>query len=152
MVKKWLLYLFTLLIIFSINIVNASENNILVDDIIIKDKSANIEVTDPKLSNNEIESNIIFNEINDFVTYELQLKNNNNIKYSIDSIKDNNKNQNISIEYDYDKNIEANSKGKIDIKIIYQKKLINEEKMDINDLDLEEEIVRLSFIRNKKYR
>ena len=143
MVKKWLLYLFTLLIIFSINIVNASENNILVDDIIIKDKSANIEVTDPKLSN--------------FVTYELQLKNNNNIKYSIDSIKDNNKNQNISIEYDYDKNIEANFKGKIDIKIIYQKKLINEEKMDINDLDLEEEIVRLGYllseIRNtdKKY-
>ena len=123
--------------VFGLISVNAEEKNIEVIDISIKDKSGTITVEEPTISAGMISSGIRFNEIGDFVTYELTLKNNESDKYKIISITDNNKNENIDIEYDYDDNyIEKDKTAKVTIKLTYKKKLINQDKISLNDLSI----------------
>ena len=72
------------------------------EDIIVKDKSGTITVDNPTFTDEEIISEIKLNKMGDFVTFELILKNNELEKFKINSITDNNINDNIEIEYDYD--------------------------------------------------
>ena len=131
-----IILLITILSLFlNIKVVKADTNNIVVDSISVKEKSGTITVLDPVLSSNEITSNITFNQIDDFVTYELKIKNNDEDKYKIESIKDNNTNTNIKIEYNYEeKYIQKGENSTVTIKISYKNKLLNVEKINLNDL------------------
>ncbi len=131
------LLILLLSVILNISIVNADTKNITVEDISIKDKSGTISVVDPVLESNEITSNITFNKVDDFVTYELTLKNNESDKYKIVSIKDNNTNNNLNIEYSYSKDfINKNETSKVTIKLTYKNKLVNAEKINLNNLSI----------------
>ena len=135
--KIIILFLLMLISIFKITNVKALEKNIKVTDISVKDKSTSITVVDPVITNNNITSNITFNEVDDFVMFNLKIKNNEKYKYKIESIKDNNTNTNIKIEYNYDEDyIKANGTTIVTIKLTYKNKLINVEKININDLVL----------------
>ena len=116
--------------------VNAASKDIEVTNIKVKDKSGTITVEEPTISNGEISSGIKFNEIDDFVTFELTLKNNESDKYKITSIEDNNENENIELEYDYDEDyIDENKTAKIRIKMTYKNKLVNQN-MSLKDLSI----------------
>ena len=132
---KKIMFLFILMFLINISIVKAEIKNIEVDSIKINEKSGTISVEEPVLSSNEIISNVTFNEKDDFVTFELILKNNEDDNYKVSSIEDNNTNDNIIIDYVYDESYV--SKGEIftiKIKLKYNNKLLNVEKVNINDL------------------
>ncbi|MBR2712853.1 MAG: InlB B-repeat-containing protein [Bacilli bacterium] len=130
----------TLIIVFSLlYIVNvkADTKNIFVDSISVKDKSGTISVVDPVLESNEVTSNITFNQIDDFVTFELTIKNNEDEKYKITSIKDNNTNENISLEYNHEEDyISKGETTTVTIKIKYKKQLVNVEEVNLNNLTI----------------
>jgi len=121
------LFLFLFLFFIGIITVNAETKNIEVTSVTVKEKSSTIEVAEPVISNNEITSNITFNQLNDYVTFELTLKNNESEKYKITSITDNNTNENLEVEYDYlDDYISSGDEGKVRVKLTYKNKLTNE--------------------------
>ena len=132
--KKVLLFLIMIISIFGITNVKALGKDIKVTDVSIKDKSGTISVADPVITNDEITSNVTFNKVDDFVTFELEVKNNENEKYKIESIKDNNTNNNIKIDYTFSKDyISKGETSKVTLKLTYKNKLINQDKVDIND-------------------
>ena len=140
--KKVLLFLIMIISIFGITNVKALGKDIKVTDVSIKDKSGTISVADPVITNDEITSNVTFNKVDDFVTFELEVKNNENEKYKIESIKDNNTNNNIKIDYTFSKDyISKGETSKVTLKLTYKNKLINQDKVDINDLT-----IKISFI------
>ena len=98
---KYLLLFIILSLSFFINKVYADNNIFKLENVEVKDKSGTITVVDPIISNNEITSSIKFNQIDDFVTFELTIVNQDKNKYKIKSIEDNNKNNNIKIEYSF---------------------------------------------------
>jgi len=115
--------IFLMLFVFFVGIitVNAETKNIKVTSVTVKEKSTTIEVADPVISDNEITSNITFNKLNDYVTFELTLKNNESEKYKITSITDNNTNANLEIEYDYSNDFIASSdETKVRVKLTYK--------------------------------
>lgn len=117
--------------------VSALTKNITVSGITVKEKSGTITVVDPVVSDNEISSNITFNKKDDFVTFELSLKNNESEKYKIESIEDNNTNNNIQIEYGFSGDyIGTNETGAITVKLSYKNTLLNVDKISINDLTI----------------
>ena len=121
--------IFLMLFVFFVGIltVNAESKNIKVTSVTVKEKSSTIEVAEPVISNNEITSNITFNQLNDYVTFELTLKNNESEKYKITSITDNNTNENLEVEYDYPEDfISSNDEAKVKVKLTYKNKLTNE--------------------------
>jgi len=123
-------------LLFIIN-VKADTKNISVTDISVKDKSGTISVVDPVLESNEVTSNITFNQIDDFVTFELTLKNNESEKYKIESITDNNTNENISIEYNHGEDyISTGETTTVTIKLKYKKQLLNVEEINLNNLSI----------------
>ena len=118
-VKK--IFLFIIIFFVGILTVNAESKNIKVTDVTVKEKSTTIEVADPVISENEITSNITFNQVNDYVTFELTLKNNESEKYKITSITDNNTSNNIEVEYDYSEDfISSNDETKVKVKLTYK--------------------------------
>lgn len=114
---------------------SALTKNIKVADVNVKEKSGTIIVADPVLSDNEITSNITFNKKDDFATFELSLENNESEKYKIESISDNNTNENIEIDYSFSEDyIDAGELGAVTIKLTYKNTLNNVDKISIDDL------------------
>ena len=135
--KKKIFLLLMLTILFSFTDVKAATKNIEITNVSVIDKSGTITVVDPVFSSNEITSNITFNQKDDFVTFELILKNNENDKYKIESIEDNNTNSNLKIEYDYDTNyISKGDTSKIKVKLTYKNQLVNVDRVSLNDLQI----------------
>ena len=131
------LFLLVIILMFGMTRVNAQSVNIDVTNITVKDNSSTVTVGNPNISNGVIDSDIKFNEIGDFVIFELTLKNNDTDKYKIISITDNNENENLEIDYSYDESfINQNETTKINIKMTYKKKLINQDKLSLNDLEI----------------
>lgn len=117
--------------------VSGLENNFEIVDISLKDKSGSISVSNPSINDNSVVSNIVFYEINDFVTFELVLKNNNSDKYKIDSIVNNNISDNVMVEYDFDHDyIEPGHTFNISVKLSYHNQLLNKDKLTLNDLSI----------------
>lgn len=131
---KFFVMLFASLIsiIFSTKVYAA---DIKATNISVTDKSSTIIVSNPSLNNGEITNNITFNEVNDYVVFELVIRNSESDKYKIESIKDNNTNKNLVISYDYSKEY-FNGEKKIKIKMLYKNKLINQEKISLNDIKI----------------
>lgn len=131
-----LVVLFVMVSVLGTTRVNAESKYIEAIDIKIKDKSGTIIVEEPTITDGQISSGIRFNEVGDFVNYELTLKNNESEKYKIRSITDNNDNESLGIEYTYGEDFIAEGETtKITIKLIYKSKLINKN-LSLNDLEI----------------
>lgn len=133
------------LTLFLINIMNVSAKdiNIGIEDINVLSKSDAVEVTKPVINDNKVSSEISFDSIDDYVIFEVTLKNNDDVKYSIERITDNNKNKNISISYSYDdKQIKENGKKKITIKFTYNKKVEEDEVLSLDDVKITLDLVK----------
>ena len=79
--KKIIVLLIAMIIsIINIGVVKADTKNIEVTNVTVKDKSGTITVADPVITYDEITSNVTFNKVDDFVTFELEVKNNENEK------------------------------------------------------------------------
>ena len=100
-VKKIVLLILALFL-FNIGYVSAKNVNINIEDITIISKSDTVEVTKPTVKDNMISSEITFNDVDDYVTFEVTLKNNDDIEYLIEKISDNNKSKNINVTYSYE--------------------------------------------------
>ena len=140
-IKKSIFLLF-ILVFVGITNVSAATKNIEVTNIEVKDKSGTITVVDPVFESNEVTSNITFNQIDDFVTFELTLKNNESEKYKITSITDNNTNENIQVEYSFSKDfINTGDTSKVTLKLTYKNKLLNVDQISLNDLTIKINLV-----------
>ena len=141
-INKILLMMLILVNIFVLN-TNVFAFDMKIKDIRIVEQSGSISVNEPVIENNEIKTNIIFNEINDFVTYELEIENNDNKKYTVESILDDNKNKNISIIYETEtKEVKENDSLKIRIKIKYDQELLNVKTLSLEDITMKIKLVR----------
>ena len=133
--KKFYLYILLFISLLIFNIDNVFALNIKATEIKVTDLGGSVNVDDVVVNDNEITSNIEFNELNDFVTFSIKLKNYDSQKYIIDSITDNNENENIDVSYKYDnKNIDSKGNQIIYITIKYSKKLTNVKSINLNDL------------------
>ncbi len=133
---KKLFFIIFCLLSFAI-VVNAEELNIVVEDITISAKSDTITIVDPVLNDNEVSSNITFNELDDYVTYDITIKNNSDNKYKISKVKDNNKNKNIEITYSFSSDyIETDTSSVIKMTLRYKNILKNVESVDLDDLNI----------------
>ena len=95
--------LFSLLLIFSVfSIVNvvAEEAIFQITNISVKEKSDKVTVNDVSISGGELNNDIIFTNLNDYIKYNITIKNVSDDTYTIKSISDNN-NSNY-LEYTYD--------------------------------------------------
>ncbi len=135
--RRIVLLFVVFLSLFGFSNATALEKNIVITDVAIKDKSETITVEEPALSNNDITSNITFNKTGDFATFELSLTNNESEKYKIESISDNNTNENIEIDYSFSEDyIDAGGLSTVTIKLTYKNTLINVDKISIDDLTI----------------
>ena len=108
-----------------------------VENINVDSKSGTIEVVDPVLSSNEVTSLIKFNQKDDYVTFNLTIKNNYNEPYSIQNITDNNSNNKFSISYNYPTDfIQPNETTNVQITFKYNDTVKNVDAIDINDLTI----------------
>ena|GEM_PF-7045833 len=121
--------------VFALDI-NATEISLI-------DKSSTAEVESPVLNNNKITSKVTFNEENDYAIYDLTITNNEKNKYKIESIVDNNKNRYITTSYDYSKDYFSNN-TKVKIKFLYKNKLINQDKIEIDNL-----VITIKLVNDK---
>ena len=129
--------LVVLLILFSFTIVKAEELNITISDVVISDHTDTLDVSLSSFSTNEVTSNVTFNNIGEFVTYDITIINNDENKYFIREIKDNNVNQNIEITYDFsDDYIESNETSVIKMTLTYKNQLKNVDSINLDDISI----------------
>ena len=134
--ERVLLIILVILSAITIGIVRADTKNIVLDNIAVKDKSGTATVS-PAIEGNKVTSNVVFNQKDDYVTFEVTLRNKEELSYQIESISDNNTNENIDIEYKFSEDyIETDQIIKIDIKITYKSKLVNQEQVVLDDLTI----------------
>lgn len=135
--KKIYLLLFILICSFMFNINNVFAIDIKIEDVKITEKSDNVITSDIEFNDNSTQTNIEFKELNDFVTYKLTLRNNDNKKYNIEDIMDDNSNENIKVTYKYDdKEIKAKDTQDIYVTLKYDKKLYNKKQITLSDLTI----------------
>ena len=131
---KYLLLFFT---IFFLGTFNVFAKEIDIDGFDVKAKSSTTEVDYISYTENTIKSSLIFNEVNDYVDFELALKNSSNKKYKIISVTDNNTNDYLDIHYDYNNNeFSKDEISNIDIIMTYKNKLINVDQKVLNNLKI----------------
>ena len=136
LVKRFLM-LFLLVISFFSTSVFAKEVDIKVDEAKVVSKSSTAEVETPAIDGNNINTSATFNEQDDFVTYEITIKNNDDESWKIDSVEDNYTKDNLKIDYEYDNELIKKGKtSKVKVTITYKKKLVNTESINIDDLKI----------------
>ncbi len=136
LVKRFLM-LFLLVISFFSTSVFAKEVDVKVDEAKVVSKSSTAEVETPAIDGNNINTSATFNEQDDFVTYEITIKNNDDESWKIDSVEDNYTKDNLKIDYEYDNELIKKGKtSKVKVTITYKKKLVNTESINIDDLKI----------------
>ena len=104
--------LFSLLLIFSIfSIVNvlAEEAIFQITNISVKEKSDKVTVNDVSISGGELKNDIVFTDLNDYIKYDITIKNVSGDTYTIKSISDNNNSEYLEYTYDDLSNVKLNS-------------------------------------------
>ena len=115
----------------------AESKNISIADLSVVDKSSTILVEDPSYTGNNVVSNITFNQKDDYVIFELTLKNNEDDKYKIVNIEDNYDNNNLKLDYTFSEDyMSKNDTTKVKIKMTYKNELLNVDHISLNDLVL----------------
>ena len=99
--KKLLILVIT---IITVGIINVNALDISIDSVKVKDKSNNLEVGEVQVEGLTLTPTINFENEEDFVTYEINLKSNDKKAYQIKSITGDN-NGNIKTTYTYDKDL-----------------------------------------------
>ena len=127
-------FIFFIILSFFI-IPNVYASSISIDSITVKDKSGTITIDDLELNDNTITSNITFNQIYDFVTFDVEVENNEDSIYALENIT-NNKSDYLTVEYEYGKLIHPGTKVHFDVTLKYNEELINVEEVNYNDLSL----------------
>ena len=136
-VFKILSLFFIIINLLFITKVHAATDDIVIDSVSIKETFGSVIVEEPVFDDNNLTSNITFNEEDDYVDFKLTLKNVSEEKYKITSIEDNNSNENISVEYEYSENyIESGDSKHVTIRLKYKNQLMDIEKISINDLTI----------------
>jgi surface protein len=126
-----------MLFLVGISGVSAATKDLEIADFELQSKSSTATIDSVTLDGDKVTSNIVFNKVDDFASFNLTIKNNSSDKYKVISVEDNNENKNISITYDYDKDyFEKDKTTSIKIKIKYEKELTNKEKLSLNNLNI----------------
>lgn len=107
--------------LFLASTMNVYALNVQQESLTVEDKSATIIVNDEGIGNLEIHPKIKFQEVGDYITYKLVLKNTDGKKYRIESIIDNNTNSSIKMDYQYNQEMNVSNK-EIKITLTYYKK------------------------------
>lgn len=136
--KKYSKILFSVLLVFSIfGILNTSAEEIVfkITKIEIKDKSNGVDASIVNYDNDNVKTNITYHKLNDYVVFNVTLKNNDSKKYTIKEIIDNNSSDILTYEYDKHENEEFNSKEEksLQIKSIYKKEVNDIDKRTLNN-------------------
>ena len=136
--KSVLIIIFSISIIFSIfNIgkVLASVNTIKITNVQIKEKSTGVDASIVSYDNDDVKANVEYHKVNDYVIFNVTLKNNDTKKYTIKTITDDNLNGNIVYEYDKHENEEFNSNEEkvLEIKSTYKTEVNNMDKRVVNN-------------------
>ena len=141
-VKRILLFLIMIIGTFVVN-TNILASSKEISNVRIVERSGSVRVIEPTVEGEEIKANIEFNEVNDFVTYEIEIKNEENKKYKVESILDNNSNENITTTYEIEKK-EIKEKGtiKFRVKIEYKEELINVKNISLEDIGIKIKLIR----------
>ena len=134
--KKYILFTMFIICTFMFNIKDTLAANIKIEDVKVEKKTGSLSIEDIKYTDNSITSGVEFNSINDSVTFKISLKNSENMKYTIESITDNNNSDYINITYKYDNEIDSKSSKDIYVTMKCDKKLINKKNISLNDLTI----------------
>ena len=102
--KKIVLAVLAFVLLLSVPFVKADNNKISIKNFTMLEKSANVESSIESFNGLDINADISFNELNDYVKYELVLKNNSDVDYTIASVSDDNQNGHITISYEVSDN------------------------------------------------
>ena len=117
-------FLFGLLLIFSL----FSTINVLAEEVIfqitnisVKEKSSGVTVNDVSLSSGRLNNDIVFTDVNDYIKYNVTIKNNSSDVYTIKSISDDNNSEYLEYSYDdlTDVKVEAGSEKTFVLQIKY---------------------------------
>ena len=114
--------------------VKAEDLDISIESIQVVEKNNSVIVNNSDFTNNTLVSDIKFNNKNDYVIFEVELKNNSENNYEVMDIIDNNESDNIEITYDFNNKIFSKENYKFKIKVLYKEKLINTSSLTLNDL------------------
>ena len=120
MKKVFQFLLISILFMLGINSVYALD--VVQEELIVKDKSSTINVIEDGIGKLKISPKLEFNEVGDYITYKLVLKNNDSEKYKVESIIDNNLSENIKVSYNYSNELNKDKK-EILITIKYEKEI-----------------------------
>ena len=105
-----LIFLFSL---FKVGQSLASTDSFIITDAAISSKSDTAEVNNLNYEDYSLKSNIVFHNVGDSVTYRINIKNNEDVNYTVVSVSDNNENEYISYEYDNYEGVKFNSKDEL---------------------------------------
>ena len=135
--NKILSYVFLIGVIVSLfGIVNilAQDDKLKVTKAVISDKSVDVTTDVLSYTDNKIENSVVFHRLDDYVIYDITIKNTDSKDYFIKSITDDNNSPFISYEYNEykDQKIAANSEITIKIKAKYSKLQSNIENRLLN--------------------
>jgi len=95
--------LFLILLVFSLfRMLNVTAEELIfkITNIEVKEKSERVIVNDVSLTDGSIKNDILFDAKNDYITYNITIKNNSSDKYKIKSISDNNTSEYLKYSYD----------------------------------------------------
>ena len=136
--KKSSRVLFLILLVVSIfNIFNVLAEEVVfkITNIEIKDKSIGVDASIVDYDNDNVKTNITYHNLNDYVVFDVTLKNNSSKKYTIKEISDNNTSYNLEYVYDKHENdvFNSNEEKSLQIKTIYKNENNNINKRTINN-------------------
>ncbi|MBR2712128.1 MAG: BspA family leucine-rich repeat surface protein [Bacilli bacterium] len=142
MKKKLLLFILIFMSFFMFN-AKAYALDMKISDVSIIDKSSSVTGDITSHNDNAVDNNIIFSKVDDYVLFNITIKNNEDYKYTIDSIKNVYDNEYIVITSESDKlEIDKNGTFNLKVKAIYNKKLINKLEENIDNVLIKVTLVR----------
>lgn len=139
--------LFSLLLIFSI----FSTINVLAEEVIfkitnigVKEKSSGVKVNNVSLSGNTVTNDVVFTNKDDYIKYNITIKNSSDKDYIIKTISDDNDSNNLEYTYDDLSNVKLSS-GE-EKTFVLQIKYLN----DISGLTITDKAVNLTLTYEKE--
>ena len=136
--KKIFNYFLLIVLFFFMNILSVyAEESISIKTIRVVGQSGTITLGDFDYSGNVIYSDIQFNQINDFVTYEIELENTTYNKYLLESVSLNtDSNYLVASSDEVNTYIDPMGTSTIQLKVKYENELINVEEINLDNLSL----------------
>ncbi|MBR5663034.1 MAG: InlB B-repeat-containing protein [Bacilli bacterium] len=114
---KSLLFIVLSFCVFNIISSYAAEPIFKIFGITVKEKSTGVTVNDVDLNNDEIINDVLFSDVNDYIIYDLKIKNTSSEDYTIKSITDNNTSEYLKYTYDNLSNVVVNAGTEKDLSL-----------------------------------